>query len=236
MKTAVITGCDYGLGVELVRRALADGCRVFAGCLNPPGAKEMKALKKENGDRLTVCRMDMSSEASVRRAAAGIRRKAPRVDLLINNAGIYAEDGLDGVSFDALSRMFAVNTFGPAVLIRELHAPLREAKGVVVNITSEAGSQAGVTNARPILAYGASKAALNAITRRLSFILAKDGIRVIAVHPGWMRTPMGRAGGAEPTQEPSATADDVFALVAKVRAEAGMSGGFFEHNGRPYPW
>ena len=236
MKTVVVTGCDYGLGVELVKRGLADGCRVFAGCLDPPKAKEMKALAKEHGKELAVFRMDMSSEASIRRAAATVRRKAPCVDLLINNAGIYGEDGLEQVSFEGFSRMFAVNTFGPAVLIRELHGPLSEAEGVIVNITSEAGSQAGVANARPILAYGASKAALNAITRRLSFILAKDGIRVIAVHPGWMRTPMGRAGGAEPNQEPSATAKDVFALVAKVNRDATMSGGFFEHNGRPYPW
>jgi len=236
MDTVVVTGCDHGLGVELVKRGLAEGCRVFAGCLNPSKAKEMKGLAKEHGGKLVVFRMDMSSEASIRRAAAAIRRKTPCVELLINNAGIYAEDGLEQVSFAGFSRMFAVNTFGPAVLIRELHAPLREAEGVIVNISSEAGSQAGVGNDRPILAYGASKAALNAITRRLSFILAKDGIRVIAVHPGWMRTPMGRAGGAEPNQEPSATAQDVFVLVAKVKRGATMSGGFFEHNGRPYPW
>jgi NAD(P)-dependent dehydrogenase (short-subunit alcohol dehydrogenase family) len=236
MNTVVVTGCDYGLGVDLVRCGLAGGGRVFAGCLNPPKAKEMKALAKEHGEKLVVFRMDMSSEASIRRSAASIRRKAPRVDLLINNAGVFAEDGLEKVNFDDFARMFAVNTFGPAVLIRELHEPLRKAGGSIVNITSEAGSMAGVTNDRPILAYGASKAAMNAITRRLSFILATDGIRVIAVHPGWLRTPMGRAGGDEPTQEPSDTARDVFVLAAKLKLDAKMSGGFFDHSGRTYPW
>ena len=104
MDTVVVTGCDYGLGVELVKRGLADGCRVFAGCLNPPKAKEMRGLKEEHGDRLVVVRMDMSSEASIWRAAAAIRRKAPRVDLLINNAGIYAVDGLEQVSFEGFSQ------------------------------------------------------------------------------------------------------------------------------------
>ena len=77
MNTVVVTGCDYGLGVELVQRGLADGYRVFAGCLNPPKAKDMNGLTKEHGDKLVIFQLDMSSEASIRRAAAAIRRRAP---------------------------------------------------------------------------------------------------------------------------------------------------------------
>jgi len=204
---------------------------VFAGYLKPAKAKDVKQLVKEYGKQLTVLPMDMSSEAAIKRASTTIRRKTKRVDLLINCAGVFWNDGAEKVNFRDFTRMFVVNTFGPAVLIREMLLPLRTARGAIVNISSEAGSQAGVSSDRPILAYGASKAALNGLTRRFSFILAKDGIRVISVHPGWMRTPM---GGDNAQQEPSATARDVFALADKLDAK--MSGGFFNHDGSPYPW
>ena len=236
MKTVVVTGCDFGLGVELVKHGLAEDCRVFAGCLNPAKAKEMKTIAKVHKNRLIVFRLDLSSEASIRRAAAAIRRKAPRVDLLINNAGIYWTDGLKKTNFESFSRMFAVNAFGPAILVRELHDTLRKAQGVVANISSEAGSMANVANDRPILAYGSSKAALNAIMRRLSFILEKDGIRVILIHPGWLQTPMGKSGGSTPPDDPAVVAKAVFELVEKLKLDAKLSGGFFHRDGRTFPW
>ncbi|MEK7474805.1 MAG: SDR family NAD(P)-dependent oxidoreductase [Candidatus Coatesbacteria bacterium] len=233
MKTVVVTGCDYGLGVELAKRGLADGWRVFAGCLHPAKAKAMRDPSRAYGKQLTVLPMDMSSEPAIRRAAAVIRRKVPRLDLVVNNAGVFWNDGPEKVSSRDFQRMFAVNTIGPAILVRELLKPLRAARGAIVNISSEAGSLAGVANARPIIAYGASKAALNMVMRRLSFMLADDGIRILLVHPGWMRTPMGRTAG-DPTQEPAATAKDVFELAAKL--DDRMTGSFVEHSGRPYPW
>jgi NAD(P)-dependent dehydrogenase (short-subunit alcohol dehydrogenase family) len=234
MKTVVVTGCDWGLGAEIAKRGLADGWRVFAGCLNPVKSPAMKELAKAYGNRLTVLRMDMSSEASIRRAAAAIRRNVRRLDLLVNNAGIFWNDGPEKVNARDFQRMFAVNAIGPAVLIRELLRPLRAAKGRIINVSSEAGSIGAVANARPIIAYGASKAALNMIMRRLSFMLARDGVYTISIHPGWMRTPMGRAGGGDPTQEPSDTARDVFKLAAKLDRK--MTGRFFIHDGTPYPW
>jgi len=233
MKTVVVTGCDYGLGAELVKRGLADGWRVFACGLNPAKTKPMRELARAYGKQLEVLRMDMSSESAIRRGAAVIRRRIPRLDLLVNNAGVYWTDGAEQMSFRSFQRMFAVNTIGPAVLVRELLKPLRAARGRIVNVSSESGSLAGVTNGRPIIAYGASKAALNMVMRRLSFILADDGIRILCVHPGWMRTPMGKLSG-DPDQEPATTAKEIFELAGKL--DATMSGGFLDHDGHARPW
>lgn len=179
--------------------------------------------------------LDQAGEAGVRRGAAAVKRLTKRVDLLVNVAGIYFEDGLDRVSFRDFQRMFAVNAFGPACFVRSLRPLLKAAGGAaIVNVTSESGSLATVNSARPIFAYAASKAAMNMFSRKMAFELKADRVNVIAIHPGWMDTPMGRQGGAHPTQDPAATARDVFTLVEKL--DEGMSGGFFWHHGERFPW
>lgn len=233
-KTALMTGCDYGLGVELVRAGLARGYRVFAGCLRPEKARAVRQMKERHGDRLVLLKLDMGSEAGIRSAAAFIGRKTRRLDLLINNAGVYWTDGVDRVTFRDFRRMLDVNAFGPAILIRRLRHLLRAAGDArIINVSSEAGSMQAVRSARPILAYGASKAALNMIGRRMAHQLAGDGIKLAMVHPGWMRTPMGFMGG-DPTQEPSEAAEGVFRLAARL--DRRTSGGFFFHTGRKHPW
>jgi NAD(P)-dependent dehydrogenase (short-subunit alcohol dehydrogenase family) len=233
-RNALITGCDYGLGVELVRAGLARGYDVFAGCLKPAKARVMKRLKREHGERLTVLGLDMGSESDIRRVAALVKRKTRKIDLLINNAGVYWHDGIDRVRFKAFHRMFDVNTFGPAVLIRYLRPLLRAAGNArIINISSEAGSMWAVKGPRPILAYGGTKAALNMISRRISCQLAGDGVKLAMVHPGWMRTPMGFVNG-EPNQEPSDTAENVYRLADRLNRKT--TGGFFHHTGKIHPW
>ncbi len=233
-KHVLVTGCDYGLGVDLVRTALARGHVVFAGCLKPASARAVKQLQREHGARLTVVRLDMGSEANIRSVAAFVRSKTRKLDLLINNAGVYWHDGIDRVSFKSFHRMFDVNAFGPILLIRHLRPLLRAAHGArIINISSEAGSMQMVKSPRPILAYGASKSALNMLSRRISYQLAGDGIRLAMIHPGWMRTPMGFVNG-EPGQEPADTAADIFRLAEKLSRKT--TGGFFYHTGKVHPW
>jgi NAD(P)-dependent dehydrogenase (short-subunit alcohol dehydrogenase family) len=194
----------------------------------------MKKLAREYGRELIVLRMDMGSERSIDRACAVVRKKAKKLHVLVSNAGVYWTDGLDKVSFRDFRMMFDVNAFGPARLARNLRGLLRASgEGRIVNVSSESGSLANVLGPRPILAYGASKAALNMLARRMSFELMSDGIRVICIHPGWMKTPMGCASG-EPPQDPADTARDVFNLAARIDAK--MNGGFFLHNGKRFPW
>ena len=231
----MVTGCDYGLGADLVREALRRGYRVFAGCLRPSRAREMRRLERIHPGRLAAFKVDMSSETGIRKAAAGIRRKITKLDLLINNAGICFYDRLDKLNFRDFQRMFAVNAFGPACFARHLHPLLRAAgRAKIVNISSEAGSLAKTTSHRTIYAYGASKAALNMLSRRMAAELAKEGISVLAVHPGWMRTPMGYMGGKNPAQDPADSARDIFKLADRL--SVATTGRFFDHRGPRFPW
>src|SRR6185295_16363126 len=136
------------------------------------------------------------------RACAAIRRRTRTADALFNVAGVYFRDGLDRVTYRDLTLMHAVNAFAPLVIVRHLRPALKAARHArIVNVSSEAGSLAGVASRRPIIAYAMSKTALNMVTRKLVWELEDDGVRVISIHPGWMRTPMGRSEG-DPIQEP----------------------------------
>jgi NAD(P)-dependent dehydrogenase (short-subunit alcohol dehydrogenase family) len=234
VKTAVITGCDFGLGVELAREALRLGYRVFAGCYRSRSAKEMRKLQKSSCGALTPFNIDMSSEASIQRAAGFISRKTKAVDVLVNNAALCGYDNVDKVTMRAFHRMFAVNSFGPMVLLRRLRRLLAASgAGKVVNISSEAGSIGTANNIRGIYAYSASKTALNMLMHRAALELAPEKTSVVMLHPGWMNTPMGRTAG-KPPQNPADTARDVFKIAARMGAKE--SGGFFLHNGKRYPW
>lgn len=235
MRTVLVTGCDHGLGVELVKEGLKRGYRVFAGCRRSRSAHAVRALARSNPGRVTVLALDLSAESSVRRAARIVARRTKALDLLVNSAGIFWNDGLDRVDYRAMTRMMKVNAFGPICLVRHLHGALKASgHGKVINISSESGSLGIIRNHRPIYAYSASKAALNMFMRRLAFEVAGERITTIALHPGWMQTPMGRVGGGKPIQPPARTAEEVFRFADRMNAR--MSGRFFEHSGKPHPW
>lgn len=232
-RTILVTGCDHGLGLEVARAAVRRGDRVFAVCLRSRSAGELRKLRASADQRLTMLAADLSSEAHLKRICAMVRRQTRRLDLLVNVAGAYWRDGLDRLTSRDLHRMFAVNAFAPVLLARHLRPLLRTARGVIVNVSSESGGIADVTSNRPILAYAASKTALNMFTRKLAFELAPDQVRVVAIHPGWMKTPMGRKEG-NPVQDPADTARDL--LILAGRLTAAMNGGFFNHDGTPRRW
>jgi NAD(P)-dependent dehydrogenase (short-subunit alcohol dehydrogenase family) len=181
---------------------------------------------------LTILAADLSSEEHLKRMCGIVGRRTKTLDLLVNVAGVYWRDGLDRLTSRDLHRMFAVNAFAPVLLARHLRPILRGAKGTIVNVSSEAGGIADVKSARPILAYAASKTALNMFTRKLMFELAPDGISVFAMHPGWMRTPMGRREG-NPTQPPERTASDLLRLASRSKSLNGM---FLDHDGSSRNW
>ncbi len=188
--SVLITGADKGLGHALVRQFLHGGFRVFAGQYladSPIGQ-----LSCPNSDELTVVPLDVTSIRSVREAADAVSQCTTGLDVLINSAGILSKlDGvLEEVDFDTLSRTMDVNAYGP-LRVTQQFLPLLEKgqKKLIMNISSEAGSIAD--NDRAFwYGYCMSKAALNMQSRLLQNHLVPRGFRVLAVHPGPMRTDM----------------------------------------------
>lgn len=192
-RTVLITGANRGLGRQLVQTALERGYRVAAG-MREAGLQsgDIRALRETYPDRLFAFALDVTSEASVEAAAAAVRRELGRVDILVNNAAILIgrDQKLEELSLDAVEQTFQVNLYGPIRVTKHVLPLMTGGESMaIVNISSEAGSFANAYGGD--YPYALSKGALNLFSAHLRRYIAGRGIRVYAVHPGWIRTDMG---------------------------------------------
>ncbi|HEX2783085.1 MAG TPA: SDR family NAD(P)-dependent oxidoreductase, partial [Ilumatobacteraceae bacterium] len=124
-----------------------------------------------------------------------------------------------------------VNVVGPLLLVQQLAANLRAAQGKVANISSQVGSFVVAQRIGRDVAYTASKAALNMVTVKQSQVLRADGVRVICLHPGWVRSDMGGKGA---DLEPSEAAAGIARVLDAVTIAD--TGSFFNWDGTVHPW
>lgn len=228
MRTVVITGAEQGLGLELARVYAEAGDNVIAGCLKFESAT-IAALKKVY-DNVTVAPLDVTREGSVAALADRVSDKA--VDIVINNAGVHFRKWSvpERVSFDDWEATLRVNTLGPARVSFALRDSLARAKtSKLVTISSDWGS---VSN-HPGTAYDycSSKAAVNSVMRGIARNWIAQGICVLMIHPGWMRTTM---GGADAPLLPSESATRIKDAIDS--AGPADNGRYMDTSGQDMPW
>jgi 3alpha(or 20beta)-hydroxysteroid dehydrogenase len=190
-KLVVVTGAARGQGAAEAARLAEEGAIVIAcdlaGAL-PPGAGP--AGPAPGPGAVSHHPLDVADPASWQALAAYIAGAAGRVDGLINNAGVTSRVRLPDVELDEWNRVLAINLTGPMLGITTLLPLMREGSSVV-----NVGSIAGLTG-HYTAAYTASKWGLRGLTRTAATELGARGIRVNAVHPGYIETPM-TAGAPE---------------------------------------
>jgi NAD(P)-dependent dehydrogenase (short-subunit alcohol dehydrogenase family) len=223
MPSALITGCDTGLGPEFVRQYAAEGYRVYATCLDPDTAGAARSVK---GD-VRVLKLDVSDRAAIE--ALADKLKGEPIDILLSNAGLGKHHPPFGKTDYALwQRILEVNLIGPMKLAEAFveHVAMSSMK-VMAFVSSRMGSIAlNLTGGS--YAYRSSKAGLNAVVKSLAVDLQHRGILVLALHPGWAKT------------EPGARVD-VDRSVAGMRAviqrcSRHETGCFFAFNDTLLPW
>ncbi len=235
-KHCLVTGANRGIGLEFVRQLLARGDRVIATCRHPGKATALTALAGDHPGRLHVLPLDVASDAS---HAALVRElplthgdavEQPGIDLLINNAGVLHQGERFGeLSAARLDDSFRINASGPLLLTQAL-APLLADGGAVANVSSVLGSIASTARfGTP--SYNISKAAQNMASVLLAHALRDRGIRVVALHPGWVQTDMG-GDGAQIT----ATASVAGLLRVIDGLTLADSGRFLDWQGGAQPW
>lgn len=179
-RVAVVTGASSGIGVEIARLLAARGdlCILLAR-----RADRLEAFAEELGGEAEPC--DVSDRAAVESVAARVLERHPRIDLLVNNAGIPGRTRfLDGDP-ETIERLIRINYLGGIWVLRAFLPGLRAApKAEVVNIVSVAGVVAGP----PSGPYSASKHAQLAFSRTVAAELRGEGIRVHTVKPGFAET------------------------------------------------
>ncbi len=216
----LITGANRGIGLALTRAYLERGDRVAATCRLPAKAGELHALKETYRDDLLILRIDVNLGRSVAAAAEHAQEHFPRLDVLINNAGIApgrAQEGLESLEMTQLREAFDTNSLGPLRTTRTFLPLLRKSKQPrVVNISSGMGSLSRKPPEKHYYAYAASKAALNMFTRISSAEYKEQGICIVAVTPGWVRTDM---GGADAELDPAVVAGELVASIDTLTVE-----------------
>jgi NAD(P)-dependent dehydrogenase (short-subunit alcohol dehydrogenase family) len=194
-KVALITGADSGIGravAALYAREGADVAILYL-CEHDDAAMTAGIVESEGGEALTISG-DIGDKAFCDDAVRQVIDRFGRIDILVNNAGEQHPDSdITDITEDQLRRTFQTNIFGMFFLTQAVRPHLKEG-AVIINCTSVTMYQ----GAKDLLDYSSTKGAITAFTRSLSENLVGDGIRVNAVAPGPIWTPLNPAGGADP--------------------------------------
>jgi NAD(P)-dependent dehydrogenase (short-subunit alcohol dehydrogenase family) len=196
---ALITGASRGLGLEVTRAFAAQGAKLVIAAR---GEEALETAARELRERTDVVALPLDvSEDAERLVTAGLERFG-KIDVLVNNAselGPSPMPALADYDWRDLERVLRVNVLAPLHLTQLLLPAMRQrGEGVIINVTSDAGVEAYPGWG----GYGASKAALEHVSRTLAAELDGTGIRVYAVDPGDMKTEMHQL--AEPGEDLSA--------------------------------
>jgi NAD(P)-dependent dehydrogenase (short-subunit alcohol dehydrogenase family) len=230
-QVALVTGGNRGIGYELVRQLALKGFKVIMASRNPEtGQVAAQKLKESNLD-VSFVEMDVENQESISQAAIAVNEWYGRLDVLINNAGVYLDknEKLLNMEPSILEGTLATNFFGAYHVIRSF-IPLMEKRGYgrIINVSSEYGAMSDMSYPG-VGAYKLSKFALNGLTRLVAAEISGD-IKINAVDPGWVSSDM---GGPSAPRTPKQAAQSILWL-ATIGPE-GPNGGFFR-DGKQIDW
>jgi len=244
-KVALVTGSSRGIGREIARELASKGARVAVHYRTDRKAAEETLTSLEGGPH-AIFEADVADADSARSLVEGVTREMGGIDVLVNNAAIFEPHPVPEVNYsawqDAWSRTISTNLIGPANLSYLAAQNMMEhGGGRVVNVSSR-----GAFRGEPETpAYGASKAALNAMSQSMAQALAPYGVFFYVVAPGFVETDMaadvlnGPTGDSIRSQSPLgrvASAEEVARTVAFLASDAPdfMTGAIVDVNGASY--
>ena len=219
MTTTLVTGCNRGIGLELVRQLQERGDNVIAVCrhssdaLAATGARVIDNIDVADGDSVSALRQAIGDT---------------QIDILINNAGILRSDAFGAIDYDEMLEQYRVNALGPLRVTEALADNLHEGAKVAI-VTSRVGSIAD-NGSGGNWGYRASKTAVNMIGTNLVHEFSPRGIAVALLHPGLVATDMTQQHGISP-------AESARGLIARIdQLTLGNSGTFWHAEGYELPW
>ncbi|OGC51534.1 hypothetical protein A2982_02920 [candidate division WWE3 bacterium RIFCSPLOWO2_01_FULL_39_13] len=207
MKTVLITGGSEGLGYSIAKR-LSNSCKVV---ILSPDKDRLEEVSEELKCSYKVC--DVSGWGQVNSTVAEISSENESLDVLINNAGVYAVGELDETPADKIKRVIEVNSLGPIYMSKAVIPFMKKQQsGKIINIIS----QSGLYHAPQKSVYRASKWALTGFTKCLQPELSKYGISVTGIYPGLMKTSFVRNEDKERSLDDALDPDEVSKTIEFV--------------------
>lgn len=233
-KIALITGANKGIGFEVARQIARAGWTVLAGARNEALGKEAAAKLQGEGLDVQFIHVDLDAHETAVAAAETIRAQFGRLDLLINNAAIAGTgDSLPSkVGLETVERVMRTNYVGTVAVTQAMLPLLKGAgKAQIINVSSELGSVSLHNDPAwkyapvKLLAYCASKAALNMFTVQLAYEFREEGIAVNSVNPGYTATDLNQNRGLQTVEEGAAE------IVRAALLERHATGKYLETGG-----
>lgn len=234
-KTIIVTGAGRGLGYSIVNRHLAMKDYVYA--YDYSLTDELKKLA-EGSELLKIHHCDISSTESVADATQEVLKNGKQVDIIYNVAGVFRfEDkvGLAETDLDLCASMYNINAVGALRVVKAV-LPLVESGSLIINISSEAGS-IGTCWRDKEYSYCMSKAALNMGAKIMANEFSKKSVRILNLHPGWMRTAMGgsRALASSNSISSDESSEDIVGIALDID-NIPRDQLFMLHTREPMPW
>jgi NAD(P)-dependent dehydrogenase (short-subunit alcohol dehydrogenase family) len=229
--TVLITGANRGIGLETALQLARLGFHVIVGARNEAGGAQVVDNLQREGGKASFLHLDVSSSDSIRAAARAFPAHAPHLDVLINNAAIYPDQGVNILTLtrDRFTQTFQTNIFGALEVTQAFLPYLRKSPAArIINVSSGYGQLDGMQWDVP--SYCLSKLTLNGVTILLAKALQGDRIAVNSMCPGWVRTEM---GGPNATRSVEEGADTAVWLASE--APQHLSGRFFRDR-QEIPW
>lgn len=226
MATVFLTGASRGIGQQLATLYLERGDTVFATARK---VDDLDPLVSRFGAKVIPVPLDVADGAAVDALAHVVDRP---LDLLINNAGVIGPRTANALTMDfpAFARTLQVNTLAPLRVVHALLPALRRSDAAkIITISSQMGMMAYQKSDR--IAYRASKAAVNKVMQGLASDLEREGIAVMMMHPGWVRTDMGGQGADISVEESAA---GLVGVIDELSLET--TGSFKAWDGQTLPW
>lgn len=237
-KYALVTGADHGLGLALVTQLLERGFHVIAG-QNNAAETYLNELQEKNPGTLDIVSLDIGSDESVAFLKTYVTENYPKLDLIVNNAGILGNiDKVlgDNLDFDEMLRVINVNALGALRVVNALCGHLLKSElKLVVTISSEAGSIADCYR-EGWFAYGMSKAANNMQSATVHNNLKKQGGRVLVFHPGHVATYMRGHLDTDAKLTPMESASHILTQSLDREIPVTESPMFIDDTGAPMNW
>lgn len=234
-RVALVSGGNRGIGLEIARQLARRGLLVALGTRDPGKGQQAAEQLLSEGLELPVVALDVSDQASCRRAVSEVAEMFHRLDVLVNNAGVFLDTSASGMSTSldvspaTVEATMRTNLIGPMMLMQAAVPLMREqGYGRIVNLSSGLGQLSDMGG--NYAAYRMSKTALNALTRTAAVDLAGTNIKVNSMCPGWVRTDM---GGPEATRSVEQGAETAVWLA--TLDDDGPTGGFFRDS-KPIDW
>jgi NAD(P)-dependent dehydrogenase (short-subunit alcohol dehydrogenase family) len=190
-RVVFVSGANRGIGFGLALEMVQNGCKVAAGYRDETRSTKLLVEAEKHGNILPV-KVDVTIEDDVKRLYQFIDKQFGHLNILVNSAGVNINEAaqINELNWEDVARSLEVNVGGPLMTSKTLYPLFQKGKErKIINISSQMGSiQLTGGGATP---YRVSKAALNMLTRNQAIEYKRDGIAVVILHPGWVRTDVG---------------------------------------------